>query len=234
MVNTASDAWMKMNPAKTMTIYDIPNIVKTALPAAATPKNIQAGFQSTGIWPFNPDIFEECEYAGSQIIDRPDPGHSVTLFAAAGVGLCGVAVFLAVFFYKRRKRQTRNMNEPDYVVSSYSILDISQSVNTRRRTQPPDDDSCSVDDYENITKADLRAPSPDDDSSSAQDYVNVMDTGPSTPPADDYENIQGSGLSALPPDDDSSSVDDYVYIPSRETAPSAVPFMNCRQRQSHQ
>ncbi|KAL7852097.1 hypothetical protein SRHO_G00178820 [Serrasalmus rhombeus] len=163
-------------------------------------------------------------------------GHSVTLYAAAGVGLCEVAVFLAVFFWKRRKRQTRNMNEPDYVVSSYSILDISQSVNTRRRTQPPDDDSCSVDDYENITKAglsapppdddtcsvddyenitkaDLRAPSPDDDSSSAQDYVNVMDTGPSTPPVDDYENIQGSGLSALPPDDDSSSVDDYENIP---------------------
>ncbi|XP_033180906.1 tigger transposable element-derived protein 6-like [Mastacembelus armatus] len=76
MVNTASDAWMKMNPAKTMTIYDIPNIVKTAL-SAATPKNIRAGFQTTGIWPFNPDIFEECDYAPSQVTDRPDPGTSL-------------------------------------------------------------------------------------------------------------------------------------------------------------
>ncbi|CAM4572947.1 unnamed protein product [Leuciscus chuanchicus] len=78
MVNTASDAWMKMNPAKTVTIYDIPRIVKTAMPTAATPKNITAGFVSTGIWPFNPDIFQECDYAPSQVTDRPDPGTSLT------------------------------------------------------------------------------------------------------------------------------------------------------------
>lgn len=78
MVNTACDAWMKMNPAKTMTIYDIPSIVKTALPVAATPKNIQAGFQSTGIWPFNPEIFEECDYAPSQVTNRPEPRTSLT------------------------------------------------------------------------------------------------------------------------------------------------------------
>ncbi|XP_077074282.1 uncharacterized protein LOC143725635 [Siphateles boraxobius] len=78
MVNTASDAWMKMNPAKAITIYDIPSIVKTAMPTAATPKNITAGFVSTGIWPFNPDIFQECDYAPSQVTDRPDPGTSST------------------------------------------------------------------------------------------------------------------------------------------------------------
>lgn len=54
-------------------IYDIPSIVKSAIP-----KNIQAGFESTGIWPFNPDIFQECDYAPSQVTDRPDPGTSLT------------------------------------------------------------------------------------------------------------------------------------------------------------
>lgn len=44
MVNTTSDAWMRMNPAKTMTLYDIPNIVKTALPAAATHKEHSSWF----------------------------------------------------------------------------------------------------------------------------------------------------------------------------------------------
>lgn len=77
-MNNACDAWMKMNPAKTMTIYDIPSIVKTALPVAATPKNIQAGFQSTGIWPFYPEIFEECDYALSQVTNRPEPSTSLT------------------------------------------------------------------------------------------------------------------------------------------------------------
>ena len=68
MINTASDAWMKMNPAKTMTIYNIPSLVNTAFPLAATPKNIQAGFQCTGIWPFNPEIFQDSDFAPSQII----------------------------------------------------------------------------------------------------------------------------------------------------------------------
>ncbi|KAL6482180.1 hypothetical protein MHYP_G00102600 [Metynnis hypsauchen] len=68
--------------------------------------------------------------------------------------------------------------------------------NTGLRVKPPDDDSCSVNVYENVTKAGLRAPPPDDDSSSAQDY----------------ENLTGSGLNAPPPDDDSSSTDDYENI----------------------
>ncbi|KAL6455000.1 hypothetical protein MHYP_G00365610 [Metynnis hypsauchen] len=69
-------------------------------------------------------------------------------------------------------------------------------ANTGLRVKPPDDDSCSVNVYENVTKAGLRAPPPDDDSSSAQDY----------------ENLTGSGLNAPPPDDDSSSTDDYENI----------------------
>lgn len=44
MVNLASDDWMRVNPGKTMSIYDIPGIVRKALPTAATQRNIQAGF----------------------------------------------------------------------------------------------------------------------------------------------------------------------------------------------
>lgn len=52
---------------------DIPSIVKTALPAAATPRNIQAGFQSTGAWPWY--FWREWP---SQVTDRPDPGMPFT------------------------------------------------------------------------------------------------------------------------------------------------------------
>lgn len=37
-------------------------IVKAALALALTPRNILAGFESTGICPFNPDIFTEADY----------------------------------------------------------------------------------------------------------------------------------------------------------------------------
>ena len=37
----------------------------------------------TGIWPYNPDIFEESEFAPSQVTDRPDPAAHLTTPAAA-------------------------------------------------------------------------------------------------------------------------------------------------------
>ncbi|KAF2888095.1 hypothetical protein ILUMI_18078, partial [Ignelater luminosus] len=41
-INTACDGWMRSHPRKTMTIYDIPGIIKTAMPLAFTQANVQA------------------------------------------------------------------------------------------------------------------------------------------------------------------------------------------------
>lgn len=68
-INNASDAWMKNHPGQRMTIYDIPGLVRVALPQAGTPANIAAGFRSTGISPFNRDIFTELDYAPASVTD---------------------------------------------------------------------------------------------------------------------------------------------------------------------
>jgi len=52
-VSAAQDGWMKSNPGQTMSIYDIPQIVATALPSAANAANICSGFKVSGIVPFN-------------------------------------------------------------------------------------------------------------------------------------------------------------------------------------
>uniref|UniRef100_UPI00358FE895 uncharacterized protein n=2 Tax=Myxine glutinosa TaxID=7769 RepID=UPI00358FE895 len=57
------DAWMINNPGKTMTIYDLPFILRDAWPSAATPANIMKGFKVSGIYPYNSDIFTDYEYA---------------------------------------------------------------------------------------------------------------------------------------------------------------------------
>ncbi|KAJ8364068.1 hypothetical protein SKAU_G00128990 [Synaphobranchus kaupii] len=42
---------------------------------AATPVNIQAGFQASGIYPFNEEVFDDSDFAPSYVIARclPDP-----------------------------------------------------------------------------------------------------------------------------------------------------------------
>ena len=61
---------MKLHPGSTVSIYDIPGIVKLSLPNAATPKNIQAGFKKTGIWEFNKNVFSEEDFLCSSVTDR--------------------------------------------------------------------------------------------------------------------------------------------------------------------
>jgi hypothetical protein len=70
-VNSACDQFMKETPNRTMNIYDIPMIVKSALPRAIQNENIVAGFRCTGIMPFNPAVFQEWEFLPSFVSDRP-------------------------------------------------------------------------------------------------------------------------------------------------------------------
>lgn len=68
--NQHCDFWMLNNPGKTMTIYEIPSIVTTALPLAATNSNITSGFRAAGIFPLNPDVFSEIDFLPGQVTDR--------------------------------------------------------------------------------------------------------------------------------------------------------------------
>ncbi|XP_030747152.1 uncharacterized protein LOC115875789 [Sitophilus oryzae] len=69
--NNECDQWVRSNPGKRMTIYNIPALAKDAYLLAMTPKNITAGFQCTGIWPFNRYVFSDAEFDPSSVTDRP-------------------------------------------------------------------------------------------------------------------------------------------------------------------
>lgn len=69
----AQENWLRNNPGKTMSIYEIPGIVKHAWPLAATPNNIMNAFKKAGISPYSPDIFTDEDFAPSFVTDRPMP-----------------------------------------------------------------------------------------------------------------------------------------------------------------
>lgn len=68
--NTAVTDWMVSNPAKTVTIYEIPKLAAKAIPLAFKLQNIQSGFEKSGIWPLNSNIFSDEDFACSFITDR--------------------------------------------------------------------------------------------------------------------------------------------------------------------
>ena len=63
-----------------MTIYDLAALVAIAYTNAVTPSNIQAGFRSTGIYPFNSQIFSDSHFLPGYATD-----HDL-LLPAAGAG----------------------------------------------------------------------------------------------------------------------------------------------------
>ena len=69
--NNACNSWMQKNPGKTMSIYEIADMVGRAFPKAMTPTNIQSGFRVSPIFPFDRDIFSDEEFMPSNVTDRP-------------------------------------------------------------------------------------------------------------------------------------------------------------------
>ena len=61
---------MRENPVTTFSIYEIAQLAKQEFELAFTSRNILSGFQSTGIFPLNPDIFTDADFAPSAITDR--------------------------------------------------------------------------------------------------------------------------------------------------------------------
>nr|CAI5868718.1 unnamed protein product [Callosobruchus analis] len=62
--------WMLSNPGKTVTIYNIPGFFKDVLSQSLSQSNILSGFRTTGIHPYNPNIFMDDDLLCSSVTDR--------------------------------------------------------------------------------------------------------------------------------------------------------------------
>lgn len=69
--NKACDDWLRSRPGRQITIYEIAELTARAHTVAVTPSNVISGFQATGIFPLNSDIFPDDAYMPSDVTDRP-------------------------------------------------------------------------------------------------------------------------------------------------------------------
>ena len=71
--NRESATFMTQHKCKTISMYNVSELCGKAYPKALTPENIISGFRSTGIFPFDPNVFKDHEYLSSYVSDRPYP-----------------------------------------------------------------------------------------------------------------------------------------------------------------
>lgn len=71
--NSAMNGWMLNNPGKPVLIYDVAGLIGSAYKKSFTKENIEKGFEVTGIFPFQRNIFSDDEFLSSFVTDRELP-----------------------------------------------------------------------------------------------------------------------------------------------------------------
>lgn len=67
----ATDSFRRMYPGRPLNKQQFPTLFSRAWYKAATPQNAVSGFRSSGIYPYNPDVFPEMAFAPSTVSERP-------------------------------------------------------------------------------------------------------------------------------------------------------------------
>ena len=68
--NDEVNSWMMRNPGKTVTIYQMGQLIGNSWLKAASPHNIISGFSCTGIWPLDKNVFSDDDFLPSTIFNK--------------------------------------------------------------------------------------------------------------------------------------------------------------------
>ena len=74
--NVESGNWMTSNPGRRITMFEVAAIFASAYNRCASVQKAVSGFQSCGVWPYNPEKFTDDDYAASYLTEEPLPSDS--------------------------------------------------------------------------------------------------------------------------------------------------------------
>lgn len=66
-LKVAQHDWLISHAGKAITIHDLAGLSNIAIQTSFTPKNIISGFQKTGMWPFDRNVFSESDFIAARI-----------------------------------------------------------------------------------------------------------------------------------------------------------------------
>jgi len=71
--NRAADNFMTTNAGKRITLYDMAELFCQAYDKAASIEKAKKGFETTGLWPYNDQIFTDDDFSAADVTDEPCP-----------------------------------------------------------------------------------------------------------------------------------------------------------------
>lgn len=70
--NKAIDNWIRTNPGRRASIYEVGGTAGSAFNLSMTSSNILSAFRCTGIYPLDTHVFGDHEFESAMVTDRPD------------------------------------------------------------------------------------------------------------------------------------------------------------------
>ena len=73
--NTAVDSWMTSNPRRRVTVFEMAHLFGQAFLRTATAEKAVNGSRSCGLWPYDPNVFDDADFAASAVTEEEDPSQ---------------------------------------------------------------------------------------------------------------------------------------------------------------
>ena len=71
--SAAADSWMRANPGRRISEFEISAIFSTAYLKCASAEKIVSGFRVSGVWPFDDNLFTDDDFVAAFLTEEPEP-----------------------------------------------------------------------------------------------------------------------------------------------------------------